>query len=538
MKKGKKQTKFIEAPAEAKSAPSEFELISIENFSRESKNVYFTEKATIEAIKRLGYTTSDLNYRPMCNFKRPGCDESVTKLLFNKYETKRQKIISEISEMRNKILDENTKNETSKIQIENSPLLRLEMAQIEKEKSNLSNVQRQREVDLKRIVIAQFRDFFMHQKNLEALQKTLEKTEKITQMKLQTLNAAKLKSLKPPDKSPQAITLPPMKPVYIDPHIERVKKMKDDMAKKREEKRLKYEQHIKDTHDKFIERQEQKREKELKKISEDEDRFKRWQENQILLAQEKNKKFANRHLHDLAVCQNGLKMEEEARNRALKKMHQRELRSKVQIELVKNALKAHLETVKNRIDERSKRVHEELDKQKLEVDLFRKKLDQKDSEVEQKRKKLALDTTLKYLERQIDRDEKAENAKRIGVRKAYMAEVAMKQHYEDVHAVSKLSVEKQKIINGRHLVDSKFQAKKEQLLAEFRAAGNPNDPRFKKRIAELLQIDICEIDELINAAKSSLIEYSRPSTACISDLHSKRTMSSISYRTDSASDGL
>ena len=37
-------------------------LVSILNFSRQSKNVVFTEPATIEAINRLGFEMSEFNF--------------------------------------------------------------------------------------------------------------------------------------------------------------------------------------------------------------------------------------------------------------------------------------------------------------------------------------------------------------------------------------------------------------------------------------------------------------------------------------------
>ncbi|OHT09488.1 hypothetical protein TRFO_04580 [Tritrichomonas foetus] len=516
--------------SKSRASHSERDYISIENFNQGSKKVYFTEPATIEAIRRLGYTCGDLNCKSLLEFKRPGCDDSVTSLLYNKYEAKRQRIIKEITETRSQILDEEEKaameklNSNSQFDQNNnktdlggtSPFVRIEKAFLEKEKENFLNIQKQREIDLRRIVVSQFRDFFQHQKNEESLQKTLYKTEQIAQLKTQIIMTARSKACQPPKESPQAVTLPPMKPMYVDVHLERVKKLREEEAKKREEIRIRNEEHIKVTHERSIELQEQKKEEHLKKINDDENRFIKWKENQEQIIQKKREKFLLRQQYEKNVFQNGIKIEEDMKNRSLAKINQSDIRSKTQTETFKSSLHSRLENIRNRVNERSIKAQEELQRQKNELEIYRKKLDDRDSEIVEKRKKQSLDTTLKYLSRSLDRDEKAENAKRLGIRKAYMAEMNMKKRYDDTATTQQLLAEKQKVINGKHLLDSKFQAQKEQLLYEFRTAKDPNDPKCKKKIAELLQISEDELEKLVQVAKSTVGEFARPQTALAS----------------------
>lgn len=525
------------------------EEVSIENFNQTSKNVRMTERATIEAMRRLGYTDNDLSYRTIHEFKRPGCDDSVTKLLYNKYKDKRQKIINEITEMREKVLDEIEKNRVQKqknlydetgslkdkhskyLRQENSPLVRIEIASIKKEKQNLQNLRTQNERDLKKIVISQFREYFQHQQYANAVQKTIEKTEQISQLKSQIIQAARAKALQPQIESPKANLQSNLKPKNtprspledVDRHIENVMKIRSEEAKKREEMRKKNEIHLKIAHEKSIEYQEKIREEKLKRINASEIRYQKWKDNQEQVNQQRIEKFKNRQQYELNVFQNGIKIEEEAKNKKLQKINDIDLRSQTQSELYKSSVKSRLDNVRTKINERSQKCQQELDKQRLKREEYRKKLDDRDLALEAKLKKQTLDTTLKYLSRKIDREEKIENAKRMTIRKAYMHETMNRKRSEDTRVASQLQIEKQRIMSQIASTDFNYRNRRDEILAEFKKMANPNDPSSKKKIAKLLNISVDEIDDLISFAKSSLGNFSSPKSA----MQSSRCGSSI-----------
>lgn len=511
------------------------EEISIENFDQLAKHVRITERATIEAMNRLGYTNEDLSYRSINEFKRPGCDESVTKLLFTKYKNKRQKIILEITEMREKVLDERDQKKTqtslnspkNRVRLQyqeqgNSPLVRIEMASIQKEKQNLRNLKIQKEKDLKKIVISQFRDYFHHQQNEEAMKKTIEKTEQIAQLKSEIIKTARAKASQPQRIEPSQENhqnIPFSKTVSqstlpnVDRHFENYMRIRNEEAKKREEMRKKNEIHIKIAHDRSIEQQEKLREEKLKKINSSEIRYQKWKDNQEQINQQRIEKFKNRQQYELTVCQNGIKIEEETKNKKLQRINEVDFRSKNQTELYKSTVKSRLENIRNKMNERSQKCQQQLDKQRIELEEYRKKLEERDLAIEAKLKKQNLDTTLKYLSRKIDRDDKIENAKRMKIRKDYLNETINRQQNEDSRITSQLQIEKQKIMNEISSTDLIFRDRRDEILAEFKRMDNPDSPICKKRIAQLLNVSVNDVNDLIMFAKSSLGDYSRPKTA-------------------------
>lgn len=532
------------------------ELISIENFNQQSKKVHFTEKVTVESMNRLGYREEDVFYRPLIDFKRPGCDDSVTSLLFNKYENKRQRIIKEITEMREQVLDEIENKKRQKVErllqlrdaasqngerskyiiddMENSPFVRIELKSLNKEKQNLRNVQQQREKELKKIVMMQFIDYFQHKYHENAMLKTIERTQQIAQHKLEVLQNAHTKANQPPEDSPQLDPLRMAKreipPLYVDKHAERLEKRKLEECKKREELKKQYELHLKTAHDRATELQEKTREDKLKKIAEDENRFKKWKEAQDQILQQQREKYNNRNQHDKNIFQNGRKREEEYKQKTLQKINESNRRAQSQAEINSNTLKNRLDSIRSRISDRSQKIQDKLTKQRQERDLYRKKLDERDQEVEAKMKKQNLDLTLKYLSRKIDRDDKAENARRIMIRQAYLTEVSQKQRHEDSRMAQQLSVEKQKVINEKSLADTHYQTRKNQLINELREMSNPDDPATRAKIAKLLNISTEEMENLIEKAKSTVTP--QHAFSIVSDTKSVKSQSSkVSLKT-------
>ena len=69
--------------------------VSLVNFQRNAPKVVFTERASLEAIKRCAFKMEDFGYRSLKDFKKPGVDQDVAKMLFTKNEERRQKMIAE-----------------------------------------------------------------------------------------------------------------------------------------------------------------------------------------------------------------------------------------------------------------------------------------------------------------------------------------------------------------------------------------------------------------------------------------------------------
>ena len=493
------------------------ETVSILDFDRESPLVKFTEKATLEAIRRLGINVRDLDFRPMHTFKRPGCDDSVTALLFKKREAKRQSLIDEITEMRQQILDE-TKPPTKP----DSPEVRVGRARVEREKKALEEVRNKRDADLKKLVVFKYRELFQRQIHQNAVAVTMSRTAQIDKMKEEMMRTAR-ESVEREITSPVQIQQrqePPQ--ALIDAHKDRIRRTREEEALKRKEKARAHAEKLQQRYERSAQILEEQKENARKKILDEEERFNRWKQNRTESELKRSERFRNRVAFEEGVVSNGARKEEERKRMILGRISEGEARSKMQAEKSNNEIKERIEAMRARIAERVQRASETRDKQAKDREDYRARLDQQDEEVAQRCKQQMLSQTLKLMDRQLDREEKVDKMKRKEVARQYAMDIQMKQHQDAMRVKSALDQERHRIAAKKSLENTKFMEKRERLIQEIGSIDCPDDVNAMRRIMGILNIQEDEMKVLIDAARNTVGEYSRPSTAMASPARTPR----------------
>jgi hypothetical protein len=143
-------------------------------------------------------------------------------------------------------------------------------------------------------------------------------------------------------------------------------------------------------------------------------------------------------------------------------------------------------------------------------------MDKRDDDFKEKAKAHELETTLKILGKQLDRDEKIERVRRMPLAQGYAAELQLRRRHEDILAANAFGQERMRLGSQRSSENARFMEKKERLLAEIAQLKDPTDPKGLQRIREILQIPEEEMENLVGSAKSGVGAYSRPPTALTS----------------------
>ena len=493
------------------------ETVSILDFDHDCQSVKFTEKATLEAIRRLGINVRDIDFRPMHTFRRPGCDESVTALLFKKYEAKRQNLINEVTEMRKKVLEEAEKRVATE-----SPTIRVGRARVEREKKALEDVRRQRDADLKKLVIFKYREMFQRQIHQSAVNATMTRTAQIDKMKEEMLRTARERSEREIAPSPQSVPRSEPPQALIDAHRERVRRMREEEAIKRKEKAKAYAEKLQQRYDRSTQIHEEQQEQARKKIMDEEERFNRWKQSRNEFDMRRNEKFRNRVAFEEGVVSNGAKREEERKQALIGRISEYDARSRMQTDKANSAKKERLDAMKKRLTERVKKANETLERQTKERDNYRIRLDQQDEEVAERHKQQVLSQTLKLMDRQLDREERVDKVKRKAVAKQYAIDMQMRKSRDDSRVASALDQERSRLAARKSLENSRFLEKREQIVSEIGSIDCPDDPKAMRKVMGILKIDEAEMKTLIDVARNTVGEYSRPSTALCSRARTPR----------------
>lgn len=468
--------------------------ISIETFPRDSKKVIFTEYATLEALRRLGLSFADFNYRPPADFKRAGCDDSVTKLLYNKYEEKRQDMIRQVIEMRDKILEE------KKIPVNGeTALIRLEKRYIESEKKKLEDLQSKRNSDLRRLVVSQLRELYQKQFHVDAVEKTRSRIDIIEKMKNEMIRQAQIR----------AATLPPMEQKKPEPYVLPVDNAMIRYLQKKKEEEQKRKELAEQTEKKRQEAAErstqilqQNMEKGEKKIQDKEERFLKWQADYAEKLQRKAEKAKERAAHEASVVENSIKLEEDRKQRWMTKINNGELRSRSASEVHNTEVKQRLDIIRQRVTERASKCKDAQVRGIQTRDEFRQKLEQTEREAQERLRKQSIDTQLKIVSKQFERETKVENIHHGFAAKEHMKQLQNKQTSNELTQVNKLEAERQKVLSKKTVEQNKYLSMREMIMNEFRNMDSPLDQKGLAKIQQLLGIEEEEMQSLIEQARN------------------------------------
>lgn len=143
---------------QSQNVPSVPDYISIENFNQKARHVKFTEPATLEALKRLGYIQSEFSYKSRNEFKRRTDDEKILDIISASYEKRRQEMIAKVIAMRQRVIDEDT---THTIRIPG--ILRREKLRIEQGRNTVAHIEQDTDTRLQKIAFAKLHVLAMKQ---------------------------------------------------------------------------------------------------------------------------------------------------------------------------------------------------------------------------------------------------------------------------------------------------------------------------------------------------------------------------------------
>ena len=127
--------------------------VSILNFDKRAPEVVFTEPATIEALKRLGYSQNEFNFKPIsCFYANSTVDNRSTAVVYQRYLSRRESMIDRVISMRKYLID----SEKQEMKISNN----VRKAQMDYERSvqTLRNVQDKDRSTLKKLALAKLRE--------------------------------------------------------------------------------------------------------------------------------------------------------------------------------------------------------------------------------------------------------------------------------------------------------------------------------------------------------------------------------------------
>lgn len=526
--------------------------VSLENFEEDSKVVTFTEPESVEAIKRLGFSFSDFYYRSPLYFKRPGCDPSVTQLLYSKSEARRQEIIKEARAMREKVVEEFEKRratlELKKLANQdlensqdmqsmglnsgienikargvemdlNSSIVRTRLKEVENEKKQLDEITRNRILDLKKLVVSQLRELFVIQKKKDAVERTNARMEKACKMKSEMILEAQkrantLPSLGSPQLDPFNLqgsksknnqnSIDPHKAEIMERHIANALKRRKEEEEARLLKNKLLNQKRQDAYKRSIEITQQQKEKHLQKTVEEEEKFKKWQttthQNYLSTLQKKAEDRAN---HNRSVIANSIRIESDRIQREMNKIESSEKRSLSACQTYETELQQKLTAIRKRVDDRYQKCQDEQERNREKRELYRKKLDDDDCALKKRIDDMSKEITLKYVSRSFDRDVRVNKVHNKQAARDHMINVKYKEMQEAQIRSNELREEKLKFNAQKDNENRKFMSLKESVMNEFHRMDGPCDNLGLKRIQIILGIDDKEMQELINLAQEA-----------------------------------
>lgn len=530
--------------------------ISLENFPEDSKRFNFTEPESIEAIKRLGFSITDFYYRSPTDFKRPGCDPSVTQLLYSKSEARRQEIIKEAREMREKVVEEFEKRrqaiELAKMATQdlqnsqelqsfninmnngflkkkgiesnnlstdfNSSIIRTKMKEVETEKKQLDEITRNRILDLKKLVVNQLRELYVLQKKRDAVERTNIRIEKACRMKNDMILEAQKKantlpSLGSPQLDPFNLqssrkknnqnSIDRAKAEIMEKHIANALKRRKEEEEARLLKNKLLNEKRQDAYKRSLEITQQQKEKHLQKTVEEEEKFKKWQTTHQNYLATLQKKAEERASHNKFVVENGIRIESDRIQKEMSRIESNEKRSASACQTYETDLQKKLLAIRKRVDERTQKCLDEQDRNKEKRELYRQKLDNDDIALKKRIDDMSKETTLKYVSRSFDRDVRVTKVHNKQAAREHMISVKYKEMQEAQSRSNELLEEKLRFNAQKDIENQKFKSMKENVMHEFNRMDDPNDNNSLKRIQIILGIDDTEMKELIKLAKES-----------------------------------
>ena len=472
-------------------------IYSLEDFKRESEHVIINEEESVEALKRIGYTAADLNYKPLHKFRRPGCDETVTKLLFDKYQQKRENIIKQALEMREKVIAEKKQKPVE------TAIIRRTKRFIETEKQQVSHLQSEQNNMLRKMVLMQLRNLYLTQQHMSAVERTNTRIQIISEEKENQLKVIRARTV-PPGRGPQFFDVPHSDPLpLIDPIQERINTWRKQEDQKRMEKYKQKDEHWKSVYQRSEQLLQQQNQEKEKRLNMEREKFQRWEQGRQETLAMLNKKYQNRALKAQTVIQTRINNEEERKQQILQKISMSEARSKSAFDTKQAQTQKRVEELRQKLDSRIQHVKETRERKEREDQERKDNYAKQDIEHKEKMKSMSHEQALKLLEKQMDREERAERAARTAEGRRYQKERKLIIDSGDPVELQKLSAEQKSVEAEKQKSTTRYAIIKNQLIAELNKMNGPDDERQLAKIQTILCINSEEMKKLREAAKPS-----------------------------------
>ena len=498
MSKAKPQAQRTRRDSPKADTPVKFrEFISLESFDKTSCRVVFTEPESIEAIKRLGLTFADFNYKPKGSFKKPGCDTSVTELLYAKHEQRRQNLIDQALEMREKVFEEKKKGQTPKRE---SSVVIIERKNLENEQKSLEKLQKDRSSELKKLIIQLLRTAFARQAHTMAMEKSMQRIKEAERKRTETLQLAYERSMSLPAIPNTPKNDPPG--FWVDRSIERVKEQRRKEAEERKKKALIHEEKMQLARAKSQELYEKQRKGMQDKLDNEDVRYQNWQKLYAEQLNERHRKAMDRAMKEESVVKTGCRIEEAMKRKWVEKLYREDERAKEASLQRSQELQDRLSQTKQRFMERTEKVREMQDSHLKRQDAMRRKIEENDQETEKRLKQMTADMNLKFAERQFDRDTKRLSIQHKRAADEYdVQQKAMPPGYE-ASMVRDLKSQSQKVVVQKAAEQKKYMSARAEIMRLFAQMSDDVSFRDLRVLQALTGMDEEELEQLVEAAKS------------------------------------
>jgi hypothetical protein len=472
-------------------------FISIDNFDRMSKSVYFTEPATVEAIRRLGFSPTEFSYRSEKDFAAEAPDPKVAQLLQSRWEARRTFLIEKVGTMRASILREPDDPRPLPV------VLRKEQMMIEQTKQTIRQMEMESNVALKKIAMARMHDIARHAEKVARSARVSAHIQALAEAHAELLQKAKQRKPfpKPAERVFDTLTIEEFRAsmaahlARAEGHLRSVRekwaraglKIKRETALARERNRNFSEEQL-GARMRTIERHQQRFaewkhqheeymtgviEGARARINVERDALgardaKDQERRKMILAEleERQKKFAEQ-------C---AKYEKEMRDRWQQKGR----------EIKRNG--AHARTAREAL------YQEDWARRKAWVDKKRDGFLEREAALKEAE---VIDLTT----RQIDRDERASNARHFLASADYAAKRRGKQMKDDLSAAPQLAQEREEVVKQRGGARIRLTQARKRLERELKGIQALDDQEALKGVKRVLGIDDAQITELVESAR-------------------------------------
>lgn len=435
---------------------------------------------------------SDLGYRPISDFQRPGCDGTVAKLLFDRNEQRRERLINQVVETRNEVIKEKESQD-----IERTPILQPIQTP---RKTNHSET-------IRRLVISKLRDMFRREMHQEAVERTRSISEAYETRRLSVQRSrAVVSNLQEFQMLPQI--LPP-----VDPSDEMIRQHQKNEAVKRAESAQLLNERLKTVKERSIIQTERIRARRLERITADEQELKRWEEAQNIRSAEMAERAKSKQQRAMTVLQNMHKIQEETRQRKLDRMTESDAIHQDALTMSEQQRASRLAAERERVNSRMQKLRErqeliEEQRQKLRLDMEATLNEvMKQREVKQKEEELRLIT------KKIDHEEKIEEIRRNAAATSYRTyrqhDKQLKQEAHQRETVSRLRTldEKERALERR-----KFEKTRESVLEIMGKTDIPTDKGMLDKLRHTMGITEEEMKQIVEEAQRGLQSHYRASS--------------------------